>query len=92
MSEATRRRNYPPGFGAVPIELQTIDSKHHVATDYFPIYALFARELINDTRAFCFPGLRVEGDVIHLDLAHASAVYDHVAETVSGNWASELGI
>jgi hypothetical protein len=50
MSEATRRRNYPPGFGAVPIELQTIDSKHHVATDCFPIYALFARELIDDTR------------------------------------------
>jgi hypothetical protein len=92
MSEATRRRNYPLGFGAVPIELQTIDSKHHVATDCFPIYALFARELIDDTRAFRFPGLRVEGDVIHLDLANASTVYDYVAETLSSDWTSELRI
>jgi hypothetical protein len=43
MSEATRGRNYPPGFGAVPIERQTIYSKHHVAADCFPIYALFER-------------------------------------------------
>ena len=92
MSEATRRRNYPPGFGAVTIELQTIDSKHHVATDCFRSYALFARELIDETRAFRFPGLRVEGDVIHLDLANASAVYDYVAKTLSGDWTWELRI
>jgi hypothetical protein len=48
--------------------------------------------LIDDTRAFRLPGLRVEGDVIHLDLANASAVYDHVAETLSGDWTSELRI
>lgn len=92
MSEASRRRNYPPGFGAVPIEVQTIDSKHHVATDCLPIYVLFAIELIDDTRAFRFPGLRVEGDVIHLDLANASAVYDHGAGTLDGDWTSELRI
>jgi hypothetical protein len=92
MSEATRRNNYPPGFGAVPIAIQRIDGKHHVAADSVPVCAPFARELIDDTRAFRFPGLRVEGDVIRLDLANASAVYDHVAETLSGNWTSELRI
>jgi hypothetical protein len=81
-----------------PILIQVIDGAHHLGTDYFPLRTIIAKELLNDDAAIgeglARPNrwLRKDGDVIHITLANASAVYDHVGETLNGDWYCELRI